>query len=149
LAKKIEKYAPPPLKRLKAIEKATNKGFKTIVRIDPLIPKINTNLKEIEEMIKIFSDIGVKQLIFSTYKRKKDNTERFKKILPEIEKRTRILYDYTKRTNGYVYMKENLRRKFFIKLKNICRKYKVLFSCCREGFFDLNDKICDGRSFIE
>ena len=148
ISSKIEKYAPSPFERLKAIEKAINSGFKVIVRIDPLIPEINTDLRKLEDMIKLFKNCGVKQLIFSTYKRKKDNEERFRKIFPEIEKKTRILYDYLKRINGYVYMKEDLRRKILSEIKNVCGKYRIYFSCCREGFSDLNDKICDGREVL-
>jgi len=149
LAKKIEKYAPPPLKRLKAIEKATNKGFKTIVRIDPLIPYLNTDLSKIESMVKKFSEIGISQLIFSTYKIKKDNFTRFKKIFPELSKKILLLYNTEKNINGYIYMKKNLREKLLTNIKKICLKNHILFSSCREGLNYLNQNICDGRGIIK
>jgi len=148
IAGKIEKYAPSPKKRLAALAQAAKQGFKTLVRIDPLIPEINTDVKELGKMTALFADSGIKQVIFSAYKRKHDSQARFSKIFPAIEEKTRGLYDFSKSISGYFYMKEPLRRALLLKAVTLAVKYNLPVSVCREGFTDLNTAVCDGRGLL-
>lgn len=147
IARKLEPKAPSPERRLKALEKLNEKGIPTVLRLDPIIPFLNES--EIEEIIKVSALIGVKHIVASTYKVRPDNWKRFSTIFPEISEKLRPLYSKGKRISNSFYLPEELRFKIIKKVRDACENYGLTFSCCREGFFELNNaKSCDGSHLI-
>lgn len=89
LSQKLEPYAPPPTKRLKAVEKLSPHIF-TAVRIDPLIYELN--IDNIEKLIHAAKNSGAKQIITSTYKIKPDNFKKMCAQFPEHKNTWQELY---------------------------------------------------------
>ncbi|MCS7106287.1 MAG: radical SAM protein, partial [Candidatus Aenigmarchaeota archaeon] len=149
LAKKLEPRAPLPKKRVKAVEKLVEKGIPTLVRLDPIIPFLNE--EEIDEIVEISASIGVKQIVSSTYKARQDNWKRLSLAFPEIFKKLEELYfKKGERISNSFYLPKELRFKIMKRVKDACDKNKLSFSCCREGFFELNNsKSCDGTHLIK
>jgi len=58
LAKKVEPYAPPPSRRLKALYELSEQGIETWVFLGPIIPGFNDNPRLIEEVIEVASEAG-------------------------------------------------------------------------------------------
>ena len=148
IAKKLEPGAPLPKKRIKAIEKLIENGIGVSVRIDPIIPFLN---EEQEELIEILGNIGVRQIISSTYKVKPDNWQRFRLAFPEVAGKLEPLYfEKGERIGRYRYLPRKLRFQILKRIKKLTEKNGMKFSCCREGFQELNSaKTCDGSWLIE
>ncbi len=136
-AKKIEPNAPPPDKRIRALEKLSETGIQCSARIDPIIPDFNDN--EIEEIVASISPF-VKHIVASTLKPRRDAFERLKGII-EIEK-----YKW-KRVGNSFYLPENIRNFYLEKVEKACRKNNLSFGTCREGY-KFYGKTCDGGHLI-
>jgi len=148
IAKKLEPKAPPPEKRLKALEKLNENGIPTAVRLDPIIPFLNDG--EVEKIVKISASLGVKHIVSSTYKARPDNWQRFSLVFPEISEKLKALYfkEGEKISNSF-YLPKQLRFEIMRNVRKACDKYRITFSCCREGFFELNNsKSCDASHLI-
>ena len=146
LATRIEPYAPPPERRIAALAEAARRGFPTLCRIDPLMPKVNDQPKSLDRLVTLLRDAGVKQVVSSTFKKRWDSSRRFESILPRQAAATADLY-LPDQLQGYNYLKEEFRRSLMERLRDIAHRHGLAFSCCREGFPDLNDVCCDGRSW--
>ena len=141
-AKLIEPNAPPSSKRLKAAEKLIEKGIPTSVRIDPVIPFVNDDPKN---LIKTLANMGVKHVTSSTYKIKPDNWQRFSAALPKTAKKLKPLYfKKGEKMSGYIYLPTDLRLKLMNTIRVIAEKNGVKFGTCREGLNHLNTATCDG-----
>lgn len=142
LSKAIEPNAPPPSKRIKAIEKLVEEGVPTSVRVDPIIPFFNDNQ---ESLIKALSSIGVKHITSSTYKVKPDNWRRLSLALPKVAEKLRPLYfESGEKVGRYVYLPRELRLDLMKKVALLAKRYGVKFGTCREGLSYLNTATCDG-----
>ncbi len=149
LAKKLEPMAPSPAKRLETLEKLMSKDVHTIVRLDPIIPTINDNIAEIENMIKEFANIGVEQIISSTYKAKPDNFSRVTGVFKESSQKLReIYYKNGEMVRGIRYAPKELRFKILKNVRDIANKYNIPFSVCREGLPLNTAKTCDGSHLL-
>lgn len=148
VAKRLEPGAPSPRKRIEAVEKLVEEGIGVSVRIDPVIPFLN---EEQEELIEVLGSIGVRQIISSTYKVRPDNWQRFRVVFPEVAEKVRPLYfEEGERVGGYRYLPKGLRFQILKRIKELAEKEGMKFSCCREGFFELNSaKSCDGSWLIK
>lgn len=146
IAKLIEPYAPPPSKRLKAVETLIKKDVPTSVRIDPIIPFLNDNP---ESLIEALAAVGVKHVTSSTYKVKSGNWRRFSLALPRVADKLKQLY-FTEgeRRGNYFYLPRDLRFKLMSEVGKIAGKHEMKFGTCREGFSSLNTATCDGSWLI-
>lgn len=142
----IEPFAPSPEKRLNALKKLNENGIKTSVRIDPIIPFINDNINEIEDMIKIIKNFS-NQIIVSNLKLKGDSMKRFKEKLPKIYEQ--FIPFYKEKVRGNLYLDRNYRYKIIFDIYNLAKKHNLYFSSCREDFSELNTNICDGSGLIK
>ncbi len=148
LAAKIELHAPPPSRRIAALAESARRGFKTICRVDPIIPRLNDDGAALDRLIGKLAGAGVGQVISSTYKKKPDNAARFEERFSRIAAATRGLYE-TRTTEGYHYMRRRHRVALMEMVADIARRHGLLFSCCREGIKLGTAKICDGRALLE
>jgi len=147
LAAKMEPYAPAPARRLAALGAAAESGFVTICRIDPLVPGVNDGAAGIEALVKELAAVGVRQVVSSTFKLRRDSAVRFARLFPEAGAAAMPLYE-TAEVAGYRYMVEPERRRRMEMVRGIAEAHGLAFSCCREGMPDLNSCSCDGQRWL-
>jgi len=147
LAKLLEPNAPPPSERLKAVETLIEKGIPTSVRIDPIIPFLNDDFKN---LIKTLSQLGVKHVTGSTYKTRPDNWRRISQALPEAAKKLRPLYFRKgEKMGGCVLLSHDLRLKLMKDMGRLAESHHIRFGTCRENLSFLNTAACDGSWLLQ
>ncbi|NLF87185.1 radical SAM protein [Candidatus Bathyarchaeota archaeon] len=138
----IEPKAPPPSKRLKAIETLISHDVPVIVRVDPIIPTVNDNPAK---LICTLAALGVKHITSSTYKVKADNWMRLTQTLPETAEKLRPLYfEQGEISAGSRLLPRELRLKLLKNMRYLTEANCMRFGVCREGFSELNSAQCDG-----
>ncbi|OYT40957.1 MAG: radical SAM protein [Desulfurococcales archaeon ex4484_58] len=151
LARKLEPGAPPPHKRLEAIEYLSSKGLPVGVRIDPIIPGLNDNPLEIEKLIDEISVRGAKHIVTSTYKVRFDNYKRMIKAFPKKKMLWKKLYfERGERLHGYIYLPRSIREKLLEPIIKYGLKKGLSVATCREGLGARYFKApsCDGQHLI-
>jgi DNA repair photolyase len=142
LAKVIEPNAPSSSKRLKAIETLVAKGVPVVVRVDPIIPFLNDDPKE---LLSTLAGLGVKHITSSTYKVKADNWRRLTEALPQIAEQLFPLYFTVKeKASGNRLLPKEYRFKLIKNMHDTAIKNGMEFGACRESFPELSTKGCDG-----
>lgn len=142
LAAVIEPKAPPPSRRLKAIQTLTAHGIPVIARIDPIIPTLNDNPTQ---LIKTLASLGVKHITSSTYKVKQDNWMRLTEALPETAEKLHSLYyrqGETQASNRLLPIE--FRLKLMRQVRDAAEAQGMRFGTCRENLAELNTAPCDG-----
>ncbi|MEM0083725.1 MAG: radical SAM protein [Candidatus Nezhaarchaeales archaeon] len=147
IASIIEPGAPEPHARFSALKELSEEGIPVTIRIDPIIPSINSDMKDLERIIYEASKIGVRQVTASTMKIVRGLMPAMRRINPELSKRISELYLDGEWICGYKYLRRDLRLSILFSLKEIAQKYGLKFAVCREGFPQLNTTICDGSSY--
>lgn len=151
ISKIIEPNAPKPIHRLNAVSKLINEKIPVGVRIDPIIPYVNSDERDLRELISDLANIGVKFIVTSTYKAKPDNFKRLLNVYPELSSRLKELYGEGLFFHSYRYLKPDKRKKFLKPVIEFARKYGILTATCREGLTTpqwFNAKSCDGTHLI-
>jgi len=147
VAKLIEPFAPPPERRLSALQKIIEEGITAVARIDPILPTVNDSEKDFESLVSILADMGVKQVTVATMKHVKG----FFTTLRQIDQKAceRLIQEYVNGTwaVGYKYLPKEKRRRIIEKLRPIVLRYGLAFASCREGLSDYNTTLCDGTSY--
>jgi DNA repair photolyase len=153
VSSKLEPNAPSPKDRIRALEELSKAGIPAGVRIDPILPYINDDPYDIEELIATVSQISnVDFIVTSTYKARPDNLKRVITVFPELATKYERLYLREGiRMHGYWYLKKNLRLKLLTPVFNYAEKYGLRYAHCREGFQDrkyFNSPSCDGTHLL-
>lgn len=142
LAKKIEPRASTPLMRLRAVEQLS-KYIPVSVRIDPLIYPVTT--PSLETLVENIKNAGAMHIIASTYKTKPDNFKRMLHAFPGHKTLWHTVYNEAgEKKGGYCYLPKTLRYELLHNLRAVTLAKGLAFSCCREGFPELNTTACDG-----
>lgn len=147
LAAVLEPRAPRPAGRLEAVRRLASVGIPVSVRLDPLIPYINDDIDNIEEVVSAAAAAGAVHLVASTYKAKPDNFARMAKAFPEkLSLWQQLYFKEGKYFHGQWYAAENYRRKVLETVAKIANRLRLQFTICREEFIDLNTPgtYCDG-----
>ncbi|MEM2341213.1 MAG: radical SAM protein [Candidatus Bathyarchaeia archaeon] len=147
IASLIEPNAPKPHARFLALKKIAEENIPTVVRIDPIIPSINSDMNDLEKIVLEASRIGVKQITASTMKIVKGLLPFIKSVNPSLSRKLAELYVDGEWIRGYKYLNRSLRLRILAGLKAIVEGYGLKFATCREGFPSLNTTICDGTSY--
>jgi DNA repair photolyase len=147
IAKMIEPFAPSPNQRFSALERIVDEGIPTVVRIDPILPSVNSDTKDLEEIVARAADIGVKQVTASTMKPVKGFFSMLKKEHPEMFVQLQEAYSDGEWVSGYKYLSREKRVKIIGSLRSTVLKHGLQFASCREGFPQLNTTVCDGSSY--
>ncbi|MCS7203580.1 MAG: radical SAM protein [Thermodesulfovibrio sp.] len=143
--KKLEPKAPIPSERFKAAEFLSKEGIPVGLRVDPIIPFLNYD--EIEEILKTAKNCGVKHVTSSTFKPRWDSLKRMKKGFPEIM--SKLISLYRDKVGNSWYLSVEIRKELMLRVRKICESLGLSFSCCREGFPELNTAAsCDGSHLI-
>ncbi|MEL9990154.1 MAG: radical SAM protein [Thermoproteus sp.] len=152
LAERLEPQAPRPRARLEAVRRIAEAGIPVGVRLDPIVPYINDDLKALEAVVVAAAEAGARQLVASTYKAKPDNFARLVKAFPEVADRLKELY-WARGTymHGQRYAPAEYRRRVLEAVKAMAEGKGLQFDICREEFFDLNTPgtYCDGSHLLQ
>lgn len=144
IAHLIEPHAPPPEKRLSALQKIAEKDIPVVARIDPVLPGINDDLKDFESLISLLVSVGVRQVTVATMKLVRGAFSTVKLTHPQVWKRLASEYADGIWLAGYKYQHAEKRRTIIERLRLIILKHGLSFASCREGFPQLNTALCDG-----
>lgn len=148
IAKLIEPFAPTPEKRLSALQEIAEEGITAVARIDPILPTINDSPKDLEKLVSILADIGVKQVTMATMKHVRGFLPKFRQISPEAYERLNLEYCDGKWAVGYKYLPQLKRKKIVESLRPIALRHALAFASCREGFPEYNTAQCDGTVYL-
>jgi DNA repair photolyase len=148
LIKALEPGAPPPERRLRALEGCANKGIPTVVRIDPIIPTLNDEISEIKRLIKELSCIGVKQITVSLMKPVRGTLSKFRALSDEVYEKLREVYGRSEWIAGYRYPPREGVRLLLTRIRRLALSHGLDFASCREGFSELNTSVCDGTAHL-
>ena len=146
LAKLLEPNAPSATDRLRAAQDLVDKGIPVSVRIDPIIPFLN---EETRNLTATLAGLGVKHITSSTYKPKPDNWLRLSEAMPKIAEKLKPLYfQQGERIGGNTLLPKDLRLKLLTNVRNFATDKGMKFGVCREGLPQLNTAPCDGSWLI-
>ena len=141
-ARILEPNAPKPSERLKAVETIARQGIPVSVRIDPIIPGVNSECNSLMEKIASF---GVKHITVSTYKARNRDWKRFSQALPDVAEKLKPLYwSQGEHVGGCVLLPRDLRLKLLTDIRRAALHHGLQFAVCREGLSELNTATCDG-----
>jgi DNA repair photolyase len=146
LAKILEPYTPSPTARIRAAQDLIHAGIPVSVRIDPIIPLLNTDPAK---LIATLADIGVRHITSSTYKPKPDNWLRLSEALPKLAEKLKPLYfQQGERVGGNTLLPKELRLRLLSNVRELVLGKGLKFGVCREGLPQLNTATCDGSWLI-
>ena len=144
IASLVEPHAPPPEKRLSALQRIVESGVPAVSRIDPILPGLNDDLKDFESLVSSLASVGVRQVTVSTLKLVRGAFKEMKQTTPQVWKRLVGEYADGEWLVGYKYLHVEKRRRILEKLRPIVLRRGLGFASCREGFAELNTGLCDG-----
>ncbi len=151
-ARVVEPLAPSPLERIKAVELASRAGVPVGVRVDPIIPYVNDDRYEIEELLGRLADAGARFIVTSTYKARPDNLARMREALGEIGEMVYRLYrEKGVKMHGYIYLPRDMRERLLRPVVREAARLGLEYATCREGFRGrewFNAGSCDGSHLI-
>lgn len=140
--KKLEPYAPPPKRRLIAMKNLSENGVPVGLRLDPLIPGLSTDFKEV---ITKASEAGASHVVSSTFKPRPDCWKRFENAFPDIANDLSPLYfNKGERHQGSRYLPREHRLSLLKDVQTEALEHGMSFGVCREGLNLNTAKSCDG-----
>ncbi|KXB00992.1 radical SAM protein [candidate division MSBL1 archaeon SCGC-AAA259O05] len=147
--RKLEPNAPSPHKRLEAMRELEKEGIPTGLRLDPIFPELTG--EESGEIIEKAEKAGVRHVVTSTFKPRKDGWNRFRKAFPDTAERVKPLYFQSgEKIGNSWYLPEKIRKRVVEKVKEECLERGIDFATCREGFSEMRTAgSCDGSHLIE
>ncbi len=152
MAKLVEPLAPSPKRRIDAVRVLSSHGIPVAVRVDPVIPYVNDDPSEIEELVCRLADAGARMIVTSTYKARPDNLARMRAGLGDIgEKLYKLYKNAGVRVQGYLYLPKHLREALLKPVIEAARKCGLEYATCREGLTGkewFNAASCDGSHLI-
>ena len=134
----IERRAPPPSRRLEAMEELHSNGIPCSIRLDPIIPTINDD--ELEEIVREASRY-CSHIVTSTIKPRRDSLKRIAAVIPYF-KMTKL-----ERIGNSYYLPKEMRFNLLARVEKAAQKYGMSFATCREGY-PFKAKTCDGSHLI-
>ncbi|MBA7531501.1 hypothetical protein ES705_23714 [subsurface metagenome] len=120
---------------LSNIERLSNEDIFTVCRVDPVLPYITSDEKELAELIGKVVDAGASHIITSCLDIPKAMArEIYDKIESKYGKETRRKYErlYVEKMSGRKHARIEYRRKLFGMIKEICRRKRVPVGLCME-----------------
>lgn len=131
------------------LEKMKTLDIFGVMRIDPILPFINDDMKELEELIHMGVKSGAKHIIASCldipFKIKNEIFAGVEKIRKDLPGKYHELY--SERLGACLHASINYRHRLFTTLKSICRRMNVTFALCME--FAVREKNKSGEIKVE
>lgn len=147
IAKQLEPNAPPPEKRISALQQVVAVEIPATARIDPIIPYVNDASDEFEDLVSTLATVGIKQITISTVKPVRGFFTKIRRAFPDRYDKITEEYRDADWITGYKYLATEKRRTIINKLRPIVLKYNLQFAACREGFPEYNTTTCDGTTY--
>ena len=144
IAHLIEPHAPPPEKRLSALQEIVENSVPAVARIDPILPGLNDDLRDFENLVSSLVGVGVRQVTVSTMKLVRGGFSKMRQTSPQVWRRLVGEYADGVWLAGYKYLHVEKRRRILERLRPIVLKHGLGFASCREGFPELNTGLWDG-----
>ena len=133
--------------RLSALNRLTEENIPTVVRIDPIIPTLNSDRQDLENIVSKAAEAGVKQVTASTLKPIRGFFQSLRKAHPALFETLKRAYADGEWLSGYKYLERKRRLGILEQVRSISLSYGLEFATCREGFPELNTTICDGTAY--
>jgi len=140
-ARKLEPHAPPPSQRIKTIETLVDEQIPVILRLQPIIPYLNSQPDQVQQYVETAAALKVKQIIAETIRISTWKT--LQQLQPLLTP-----HQYKKLTNPKLWQKypkspckhpnKQWRTQTYQTIKQQTTKYKIHFTVCREPFHNLN-----------
>ena len=134
----VEPRAPPPSKRLEAMEELHIHDIPCSVRLDPIIPTINDD--ELEDIVKETARY-CSHVVTSTIKPRRDSLKRLAAIVPYFKDAK------LEKIGNSFYLPSSLRFSFLSRVEKAAKQYGMSFATCREGY-PFKASSCDGSHLI-
>lgn len=134
----LERKAPPPSRRLEAIEEIHRNGIPCSIRIDPIIPGVNED--EIEDIVDEVSRY-CSHVVTSTVKPRRNSIKKLISVVPDLKK-----FRWEKIGNSF-YLPKEIRFSLIEKVERRAYRNGLSFATCREGY-PFKAKSCDGSHLI-
>lgn len=152
IAKVLEPNTPPPNLRLDMIEKFSVENIPVVVRLQPFIPGITDY--EIEKSIEEFKYANVKQVVVEVLRDEIENLKIYEELAYD-----KSMYKSIEEWSSYSPSIEiplkiirpniNWKIKVYSRVRDLCIKYGLQFSTCKEGFYDYHTALnCCGIHFM-
>ncbi|GAB6148347.1 SPL family radical SAM protein [Stetteria hydrogenophila] len=152
MARLVEPLAPSPSRRIEAVRRLTSQGIPVGVRVDPVIPYVNDDPAELEELVCRVAEAGARMVVTSTYKARPDNLARMRAGLGEVGERIYRLYKGSGvKVHGYLYLPRQAREALLKPVIEAARRCGLEYATCREGLTGrewFNAGSCDGSHLI-
>ncbi len=149
VSRALEPNAPPPSRRIRALEKLARECIPTTARVDPIIPYVNDDVRMLKELIGELASVGVRQITASTLKVRGDILRRVCEVFPEIATKLRALYANGERIDNYTYLPRELRLKYLMTVRELSYEKGIPLTTCRESLQITTPGIhCDGTTFL-
>jgi len=142
----IEPHAPSPNLRISALKRIGEEGIPTVARVDPIIPTINDDERDFEELVSALADVDVKQVTVSTLKPVRGFFSALRSVDPGLHGKLWDIYKDGYWAMGYRHMREARSKEIIEKLRPVVIRYGLRFASCREGLPMLNTSLCDGTA---
>lgn len=117
------------------LRRLAEEGIFAVCRIDPILPYINDDPRDLEELVKRAKSSGARHVIASVL----DIPRRIKEVILENLKSyfgAGIKWDYQRlyreNVDGYLNARIDYRKKIFSLLRNICERKNLTFALCME-----------------
>jgi len=142
-AKMIEHNCPLPKERLEAIKELRKNGIPVVGRLQPIIPSLTDDKKELKHLIEELKKAGVKHITAGTMKLYPLRYEKIKSLIPPIEDiYFKKSIESDKRKTKFYFASKKIRYEIMKYISDLCKKNEMTFACCHEGFYGLNTETC-------
>ncbi|MCS7116357.1 MAG: hypothetical protein RMJ31_04185, partial [Nitrososphaerota archaeon] len=142
---RFEPFAPHPRERIRAMNDLLKLGFKTIVRIDPIIPRYRNvdgqSKGEIDLLIGKFYEAGVKHIVTKCLRL----SSGIKKVYPKFYNTLKPYYErygYKESPSVWV-LNDEVKSRLLMPIYEACKQYQIGLSTCMDRIEFLKDKVCD------
>ena len=140
VAKALEPGAPPPSERLRAAEKLSSEGVPLVLRMQPLVPYLNSGEEYAERYAEAARAVGARHVIAEALRisswrdlaafRKVMSEEAFRKLVnPSLWERFPL--------GSHKHPRRELRARAYSHVKASAERRGLTFATCREGFYTM------------
>lgn len=140
LSSLLEPRAPQPMERLRAVKELGSTGIQLVLRLSPFMPRVSpTSVEEVESLIAMARDLGVKHIIVESLRIESDRLEQLTRVLSLAG--TPFEGYSTREVEGLKPVSRVSRsavEKVYRFIADRASRYGITFSTCKDGLFDLH-----------